>query len=146
MRCLLALTAVALAAAALPADAQSLRVKRAQSEAETAYAETLSSTNEACGTEITASFDWDTFPADDFTRNVSIPGYCEHPLTVMRAFCTADDGGLGKEAVSSQIASVTCARGEERMIEMTEGAIRYTVNFDSSNDYYFVQDWLLDNL
>ncbi|MGF1500952.1 MAG: hypothetical protein ACFBSD_03970 [Paracoccaceae bacterium] len=144
-------TLAAIASAALlaaPASAQSLKERRAMLAAEKAYAEAAASVSDACETTIVSGFDWDAFRSEDFESNNSIHGWCGAPLDVMRSLCTSSiDDGLGKQAVQSTIKGVTCSRGDERTIALGEdGIVTYTVTFESSNDYYWVEEWLLNNL
>lgn len=129
------------------AAAQSLRERQAMREAEEAFAETAASMNEQCETEISAEIVWDNFTSADFEANFSLSGYCGQPLDAIRALCEADDGGLGKAAVQQTVKRVTCSRAEERTLTVQEdGTVDYTVNFDSSNDYSYARDALLDQL
>lgn len=141
------LTALALAAAlAVPADAQTLRQRQEQRAEDLRLAETLAGAVSACETEITAEIDWPSFRAEDYEANVSISGYCGHPLDAMRWMCTEDDGGLAKEAIQSGVSAYVCTRADERSISLEDGLLRFGVTFDSAGDWDFAKDFLLDNL
>lgn len=133
-------------ALAMPAGAQSLRIKQAQRDYDARYAEAVASANLACGTAIEASIDWPSFPAEDFSANVSISGYCEAPVEAIRDLCVWGEDGLAKAAIAEKVTRLTCERGSERTLSLAEDLLRYVVSFESSNDMDFARDWLLDNL
>lgn len=143
-----ALSAVALiVVAAVPAhqpQAQSLKDKLAQQEAEKRLnTDHVASTNSVCGTGITARFDWPSFNMKE-AEKFSIPGYCGASLDAIRDICGTD---LGKQAVAGKIKTYVCRQGDDRKLELKpDGTLEYSINFKSSNDYYYATDWLKDNL
>jgi len=52
----------------------------------------------------------------------------------------------GKAAVKEKIRRMTCGFGAERTISLKDGELIYKINFNSSNDFDFVYNYLQHNL
>jgi hypothetical protein len=146
MRVSRGLLVVTLLASTGAAEAQSLRQRQAQAEAERRIASDVTSTNQACGTNIAMRFDWASFRASDFTSNQSLEGWCRTPLQVMRNMCAGSNGALARSAVQANVREVVCRRADERQMLLDNGTATFTITFSSTNDYDFVFAFLLDRL
>lgn len=140
-------TAALAAAFALPlaaAEAQTLGQKMIQRDSRERLAETAADLSEKCGAEITTDIDFAGFSDGDYETGNSIPGYCEGPVSAIRALC---DDPLGKEAVAAKISRLVCSIGSERGASLGEdGTYGYSFTWDDSNAYDFHTEFLKDNL
>ncbi|MCB0337682.1 MAG: hypothetical protein KDD62_15305 [Bdellovibrionales bacterium] len=87
--------------------AQSLKDRQRFQQWEQELQKEVASTNEKCGTNITASLDtasWSVIPAERQTYNMA--SHCDEGCLYAVEMLCKDD--LGKEAVKSQIAKITC--------------------------------------
>lgn len=126
------------------ADAQSLKVKQIQRTAEMRLAEQASDIAEVCGKEIPARIDWETFNTADYEGNRSITGYCSHAVTALREICRST---VGKEAVSTKLTMLECARGAERSAAIREdGVYRYEFTWQDSDQTNWHIKFLENNL
>jgi hypothetical protein len=134
---------VALSIVSSIAFAQSLKDKEYFADQEKYLAGEVTSTNERCGNNLTAKFDWLKPPAPEERKLYSAYGYCSAVLEAMRRVC---DSQAGKEAVKQKIKSLTCSFGPQRTVVLRDGTIDYEVNFNSSNDADYVFEYLQNNL
>jgi hypothetical protein len=116
--------------------------KQIQPEQEAALAKHNEQTNKICASGFTVKFDWTGVPAGAL-REFSAAGYCDAALEGIRRVC---EDALGKNAVKQKIKSMTCGFGGERSISLKDGALAYTINFNSVNDADFVYAYLQSNL
>jgi hypothetical protein len=114
-----------------------LAEKRFIKKTEEALGSYFSRTNEACGSSITASIDWESFknttelvpwvtwdqmvnPTNHRHRNVQMELFCGREVgSALSSICRDDDDG--KEAVQA-IKTFTCHYGKEEKLVLTEGA------------------------
>jgi hypothetical protein len=122
--------------------AAALKEKLYQPEQEAALARDVERTNKICASGFTGKFDWTGITAGAL-KEFSASGYCDAALEGIRRVC---DDATGKNAVKQKINSVTCAFGGERSISLKDGALSYTINFNSANDADFVHAYLQSNL
>jgi hypothetical protein len=123
--------------------AQSLKDKEYFASEEKHLADSLALTSKQCGIDMTAKFDWANVPMPAAGQpRYSPSGYCSAVFGGIRRACASE---LGKEAVK-KIKSLNCAFGAQRSIAIKDGAIDYTINYQSSNDVDFVFAYLQSNL
>jgi hypothetical protein len=122
--------------------AQSLKEKKLFQGEEEALAKELSGIKTTCGSDISASFDWDGAKAEDLSKN-SASGYCSAAISALEKVCSDD---TGKEAVKSSVKSVVCKIGAKREATLKDGVLSYVIQWDSANDKDFVYDYLMNNL
>ena len=125
------------------AFAQSLKDKEYFADQEKSLAGEVTSTNERCGNNFTAKFDWSKAPVPEERKINSAYGYCSEALVAMRRVC---DSQAGKEAVKQKVKSLTCSFGPKRTVVLKDGTIDYEVNFNSSNNVDYVFEYLQGNL
>jgi hypothetical protein len=128
----------------LIASAQSLGFKQKMADQDTQLAEELKTINDACGTTVTAAFDWPTFANNEADlQTYSASGYCGDAFDAAASLC-AD--ALGKEAVTKGIKSVSCKLGKERAVELKDGVLTYTLQWDAANNADYIKEYLLKTL
>jgi hypothetical protein len=125
-------------------QAQSLKDKQYFAEQEAALAKEAAFTAKKCATAVTATFDWSTPPKAEDRKVYSASGYCGPVLEAMRRVCEGSQAG--KDAVKEKIKTVTCGFGGERTVALKDGAVRYSIDFKSSNDADYVFEYLQNNL
>jgi hypothetical protein len=127
-------TVTALAVLSSAAFSQSLKVRERMASEEAELKEHVADTNKACGTQITAKFDW-TGAKDNELLEYSPASYCNNgSLYGIQQACGTP---LGKAAVKEKIKSVTCGFGAARELTLKDGAVSYKINFGSTNDDQF---------
>jgi hypothetical protein len=138
-----ALAAVLALSGAAQVEAQSLKVKERMAAQEAELQRQVAALNKKCGTNFTARFDWSAAPQTDLFK-YSAAGYCDNgALAGIQEVCGHD---LGKPAAKDKIKTVICGFGSERTIALKDGVLDYKINFDSSNDFDFVYEYLQNNL
>jgi hypothetical protein len=103
----------------------------------------LKSVNASCGTNITAAFDWSTFPDAPDWGGSSPSGYCGTALSAIRNLCSDP---TGKSAVQQQVKALTCSTGDKTAIEIKDGKITLVFNKDSTNLEDLVKKYLQGHL
>ncbi len=122
--------------------AQSLKMKQREEVQDQELIKDAKDTNESCGIDIPIKFDWKNAPADLINAN-SPEGYCDSMLHSVRRVCEDPNG---KSAVKEKVKSITCGFGPDRSMSLKDGALNYTINFNSSNDSDFAYEFLQNNL
>jgi hypothetical protein len=106
--------------------------------------------NQACGSALTAKFDWTGVKEADFaaassTAGESVARVCGVALSAVQKVC---DDPSGKEAVKEKIKSLTCSFGKTREITLKNGKLSYKIemiNFQSVK-YLEVYEYLENEL
>jgi hypothetical protein len=126
------------------AQAQILDPKLKQQEAEKSLAEDqLAAANMACGTGLSARFDWPTFDMKQ-AENFSVQAYCGEPLTALKGICGTEQG---RQSVAAKVKGFVCKQGKERKLNLTsDGMLEYSVDYSSVNDFEYVSTWLKKNI
>ena len=124
--------------------AETLAEKEKKAPQNKSLAENLQSTNESCGTAITASIDWASITPADLDQ-YGPAGYCDEAMAAIRGLCGTDDG---KAAVKGKIKKLVCTVGGagKRAVALKDGTLRYTIDWKASNNTDFVNDYLKNNI
>jgi len=125
------------------AFAQSLKDKEYFADQEKYLTGEVTTTNERCGSSLTAKFDWSKALTPEERKTYSAYGYCGAALEAMRRVC---DSPAGKEAVKQKIKSLTCSFGPKRTVALKDGKVDYEIYFNSTNDADYVFEYLQNNL
>jgi len=144
MRKALKITLAALAmAGALPAAAQSLKLKEVFNNDRTKVAELAAQTNAVCGTSINFSVDYPSYSqllADDNNQNPW--AYMANATDALKRVCQSSDG---KQAVQAKIKNVVVSNGASESETLSNGTFHYTVPY-AGHSPKTVIDWLQANL
>jgi hypothetical protein len=139
----MAVVALLTLACAGGAVAQSLKVREQMTAQEKAPLKDVAISNKICESHFTVRFNWTAVPQADL-NNYSPEGYCDNGLLLgLRQVCGY---AAGKAAVKEKIKHMTCGFGAERAISLKNGVLIYKINFNSSNDFDFVYDYLQHDL
>jgi hypothetical protein len=105
----------------------------------------LGSMNEACETDITASFNWDSFTIDDDFYEYSAAAPCNEALSAIQyVICDSD---VGKQIVSEQIKAIECRYGTMEDSAITDdGVFKVQFEWGDPNLYDRYIEFLQDNL
>jgi hypothetical protein len=124
-------------------EAQSLKVRQRMAAQEKSLLKDVAISNKICESHFTARFNWTAVPQADLDK-YSPESYCDNGLLLgIRQVC---GNAAGKAAVKEKIKRMTCGFGAERTISLKDGELIYKINFNSSNDFDFVYDYLQHNL
>jgi hypothetical protein len=103
--------------------------KREERDEETALAETLASTKEACKTDVAVSIDWSTVD-DDTLKDLSISGYCEAGLNAMRHLC---ENEAARAYFAASVNKYECRFGSEMKLAIANKTMTWTTSSEGSN-------------
>jgi len=142
MRFPLLLTSIWIALLPLSVSAQSLKEKRAQQDINQDLQEAAKNANDACGSSITAEYDYSGVKPEDYDK-YSVAGYCSEVLSAIAGVCSDD---MGKDAVKQKITKVVCKVGPQRTIELAGGTVSYTIQWDTANNSDYISEYLMKSL
>lgn len=125
-------------------QAQSLAQREEQNKMTKDTDAQVESINKACGTSITASWDWDSFSKED-RRDLGVSSYCKDAMSGIRMVCESSTVD-GKAAVQEGIKSIVCKRATPSTMELKDGVFTYGLDMNDSNITYRARDYLMDNL
>ena len=131
-------------ATAFVAQAESLEEKKKHREQEDQLNEMVKTTNEKCGTKLSANMDWKSTKKEDLQTN-SPSAFCGNALEAIQSLC---DEAESKAAVQKQIKKVTCkwvAEGK-RSVKLSGGTLSYDIDWNASNANEFIHDYLMKHL
>jgi len=143
MRLVLPILAAALIAG--QADAQSLRAKQAQAQADSEIAVLQKDMAASCGKEIKAGYDWATFPDEIFKQRKNPFLRCREGVDALKQLCESDDG-VTRDVIASKVDAYVCRYGEKKAMSYKDGEVGYTTDMRSAINFRYIRDWLLDNL
>ena len=113
------------------AEEQTTEFKIYAKQEEGNMAEYVKSANEACGSNINFSFDWNSFSKMDKDA-FSPSGYCTHVSSSIISLCSSNDAY--KASVAKNIKEIHCSLGTARAIELSNGTVNFTIDPKASND------------
>jgi hypothetical protein len=125
----------------LSLQAQSLKIRQIQRESNEEVQKELKGTNERCGSSITAEFDYSGAKDADMEK-YSVPSFCNEVLGTLYQIC---DDPMGKESVQQKVKKLVCKVGT-RAIELKEGTLTYTIDWEGPNAGQYVHNYLMNNL
>jgi hypothetical protein len=124
--------------------------QREQRDEEAALAETAELAKKACQGDVAVTIDWSTID-DDTLKELSIAGYCEHGLDVMRQLCDAEGEGAGegnrgpaRAFFAQSVGNYRCRFGKETGLAIADRTMTWTVSREGSNLGDFARKALLD--
>jgi hypothetical protein len=126
---LLATTALLVAAASI-ATAQSLEIRKRQTEQEDELATLVALANKKCGIDLKTTIETATFNPDEFLQK-SVVSWCSAALTALENVCS---DAAGKQAVVGAIKSLTCSGAPAVSVELTNGDLKYSFPFSSASN------------
>lgn len=116
--------------------------KAERAHAEQGLAEGVKSLNEACGTAVVATVDWDSIP-DAVLKQYSISSYCGAPLDALGRLCASAEA---KKAIQAQVKAFSCRFGEALKLEVQAGRVTWTTAKDEANQEDFATKYFEANL
>ena len=123
-------TATLLAGAASAATAQSLEIRKRQTEQETELSRLTALTNKTCGIDLKTTIETATFNADEFLQK-SVASWCSAALTALENVCS---DAAGKQAVAGAVRSLTCSGAPAVSVELNNGELKYAFPFSSASN------------
>jgi len=123
-------TAALLVAVSSTASAQSLEIRKRQTEQEGELANLVALTNTKCGIDLKATIATATFNPDEFLQK-SVVSWCSAALTALENVC---GDAAGKQAVAGAVKSLTCSGGPAVSVELTNGELKYAFPFSSASN------------
>jgi len=120
-------------------SAQTLKERKAQLGEEEALASEVAYTNEVCGSNISASVDWQSFSNADLESDADPSGSCDAALSAIENMCTDE---RGQQAVKGQVSEVVCSKGTSRGVTLQQGTLMFEINGPHGDDFKFVRDYL----
>jgi len=123
-------TAALLVAVTSTASAQSLEIRKRQTEQEGELANLVALTNTKCGIDLKATIATATFNPDEFLQK-SVVSWCSAALTALENVC---GDAAGKQAVAGAVKSLTCSGGPAVSVELTNGELKYAFPFSSASN------------
>jgi hypothetical protein len=130
MRTLKLLATTALLMAAATASAQSLEIRKRQTEQEGELATLVALTNTKCGIDLKTTIATATFNPDEFLQK-SVVSWCSAALTALENECSDP---AGKQAIAGAIKSLTCLGAPAVSVELTNGELKYAFPFSSASN------------
>jgi hypothetical protein len=116
--------------------------KAEMAQSEKALAEPVKSMNEACGTSVAVTVDWNSIP-DELLKTYSISSYCESPLEALRKLCESAEA---KRAIQAQVKEVSCRFGDALKLEVQAGRVTWTTARDAANQEEFATKSFTEDL
>ncbi len=107
------------------------------------YGATLQEMNNACGTSVAASIDWSSI-TDDQLKELSISGYCEPSLSVLKDLCTVSN--VARQTVKEKVKQVSCRLGASLEPKFDAQRLIWTTSRDASNQETFAKKFYKTNL
>ncbi len=100
----------------------------------------LAPTNEACGSQITASFDWPSYH-ERAMGPTNAYAYCGAALAALREMCGQPGG---REAVRRHVSNVVCGFGEPgaRDVSLKNGTLTFIIDWTSPGNVEFIEAYL----
>ena len=105
-------------------------------------AEDVQNTNQKCGINIAAKFNWPT-QLKEQDRKYSASSFCMDLLWAVREVCQSSPAA--KDTVT-QIKSLTCGFAAQRSLALKDGVIDYKIEWEAANNAYYALDYLKNNL
>jgi len=142
--------AVIMVVAGASAHTQSPQVREAQAREETALAAGVTRTNELCGSQIAAAFDWRALvPAGRLmeTKPGTLAQKCDEALEGVRKLCRAHPSE--SQAVATEITRMVCSFGSKTpAVSLKDHTLAYMIDLDLPfpNNDIMVYQHLMDNL
>ena len=130
MRTLKLFATTALLIAAATASAQSLEIRKRQTEQEGELATLVALTNTKCGIDLKTTIATATFNPDEFLQK-SVVSWCSAALNALENECSDP---AGKQAVAGAIKSLTCSGAPAISVELTNGELKYAFPFSSASN------------
>jgi len=121
---------VVLAGAFTTATAQSLEIRKRQTDQEGELATLVALTNKKCGIDLKTTIETASFNPDEFLQK-SVVSWCSAALTALENVC---GDAAGKQAVAGAIKSVTCSGAPSVSVELANGDLKYAFPFSSSSN------------
>ena len=125
------------------AFAQSLQEKKVQISAEQALASEVAYTNQVCGSDISASVDWQSFSSADRDPEFGISSSCDAALSAIENLCTSEDS---QQAIKAQVNQVVCTKGASRNVTLRQGTLLFQMNGADGDDFEFIRDYLKNKI
>ncbi|WP_246137593.1 hypothetical protein [Myxococcus llanfairpwllgwyngyllgogerychwyrndrobwllllantysiliogogogochensis] len=107
------------------------------------YGAVLQDMNKSCGTSVAANIDWSTI-TDDQLKELSISGYCEPSLSVLKELC--DVSNVAKQTVKEKVKQVSCRLGASLEPKFDAQRLIWTTSKDASNQETFAKKFYKTNL
>lgn len=100
----------------------------------------LAATNAACGSKITAGFDWPSY-RERVMGPTNAYAYCASTFAALSNLCA--EPAL-REAVRQHISRIVCAFGESgaRDVSLKDGTIDFTIDWVSPGNVEFIEAYL----
>jgi len=100
----------------------------------------LAATNEACGSQIAAGFDWPTY-RERVMGPTNAYAYCASTFTALRHLCAEPSG---QETVRQHVSRIVCAFGESgtRDVSLKDGTLAFTIDWVSPGNVEFIEAYL----
>ncbi len=121
--------------------AQSLELKKARSAQDKLLVDRAALTNQRCGTDLMAGFDWPTFDEADVLRKRA-SSWCQAALEAVEDICRTPPG---KEALKS-LKSITCVGASAPSVALKDGALRFSFSLTPNQNKQLVRTYLEKNL
>lgn len=109
---------------------------------EQSFVDELKQTNEACGTQLTASIDWKSV-SDELIKKYSVSSYCANPLSSLRRLC---DSTVGKKTIQAKVKKLSCQFGSELKLAIQNGSVSWTTAPEEANQEAFATQYFEKNL
>ena len=123
-------TTALMLAASCTASAQSLEIRKRQTEQEGELATLVALTNTKCGIDLKATIATASFNPEEFLQK-SVVSWCSAALTALENVCS---DAAGKQAVAAAVKSLTCSGAPAVSVELSNGELKYAFPFSSASN------------
>ncbi len=125
------------------AFAQSLQEQKVQMSEEEALASEVAYTNQLCGSNISASVDWQSFSSADQDPELGLSNACDAALSAIENLCTSEDS---QQAIKAQVNQVVCTKGVSRDVTLRQGTLLFQMSGLDGDDFEFIRDYLKNQI
>ncbi len=119
--------------------AQSLQEKKVQMNEEETLASEVAYTNQVCGSDISASVDWQSFSSAEQDIELRLSNSCDAALSAIENLCSSENN---QQAIKSQVDQVVCTKGTSRDVTLRQGTLLFQMNGPDGDDFEYIRDYL----